>query len=201
VFTGIVEELGTVTDVAGGDDGLRLRVAAPLLAPLARVGDSVNVSGCCLTAVAVDGGELAFELVPETLRRTALGGLAAGDRVNLEDALRAGEPYGGHIVQGHVDGVGELAERREEGIGLWLRFHAPPIVQRYLIEKGSVAVAGVSLTVAELHDDGFAVAVVPHTMAVTTFGALAPGDRVNLEADMVARYVERLLGARETPRC
>jgi riboflavin synthase len=115
--------------------------------------------------------------------------------VNLEDALRAGEPYGGHIVQGHVDGVGELAERREEGIGLWLRFRAPDNVQRYLIEKGSVTVAGVSLTVAELHDDGFAVAIVPHTMQVTTLGSLAPGDPVNLEADMIARYVERLLAA------
>ena len=108
--------------------------------------------------------------MPETLRRTALGGLGVGARVNLEDALRAGEPYGGHIVQGHVDGVGELAERREEGIGLWLRFTAPENVQRYLIEKGSVTVAGVSLTIAELHDDGFAVAIVPHTMQVTTFG-------------------------------
>jgi riboflavin synthase len=138
--------------------------------------------------------------VPETLRRTALGGLAAGAHVNLEDALRAGEPYGGHIVQGHVDGVGELAERREEGIGLWLRFRAPEHVQRYLIEKGSVTVAGVSLTIAELHDDGFAVAIVPHTMQVTTFGRLAVGDPVNLEADMIARYVERLLGASGTPR-
>jgi riboflavin synthase len=200
VFTGIVEELGTVVAAAGGEDGLRLRVEAPQLAPLARIGDSINVSGCCLTVVAADGPELAFELVPETLRRTALGDLAAGDRVNLEDALRAGEPYGGHIVQGHVDGVGELVERRPEGIGLWLRFAAPPVVQRYLIEKGSVAVAGVSLTVAALHDDGFAVAIVPHTMAVTTFGELAPGARVNLEADMVVRYVERLLGAPAPPR-
>ena len=123
-----------------------------------------------------------------------------GAGVNLEDALRAGEPYGGHIVQGHVDGVGELAERREEGIGLWLRFRAPENVQRYLIEKGSVTVAGVSLTVAALHDDGFAVAIVPHTLQVTTFGTLAVGDAVNLEADMIARYVERLLAASQAPR-
>jgi riboflavin synthase len=193
VFTGIVEELGTIAAVEGGDDGLQLQIEAPALAPLSRVGDSINVSGCCLTVVAVHGSRLAFEVVPESLRRTALGGLAPGARVNLEDALRAGEPYGGHIVQGHVDGVGEVVERREEGIGLWIRLRAPVGVRRYLIEKGSVTVAGVSLTVAALYDDGFAVAIVPHTLAVTTFGTLAVGDSVNLEADMIARYVERLV--------
>ena len=200
MFTGIVEELGTIASVEGDDGGLQLQIEAPALAPLSRIGDSINVSGCCLTVVAVRGRTLAFEVVPESLRRTALGGLGPGAPVNLEDALRAGEPYGGHIVQGHVDGVGELAERREEGIGLWLRFLAPDNVQRYLIEKGSVTVAGVSLTVAELYDDGFAVAIVPHTLQVTTFGTLAVGDAVNLEADMIARYVERLLAATPAPR-
>jgi riboflavin synthase len=200
VFTGIVEELGTVTAIEGDDAGLQIQVDAPALAPLSAIGDSINVSGCCLTVVAIHGSVLAFEAVPETLRRTALAALATGASVNLEDALRAGEPYGGHIVQGHVDGVGEVAERREEGIGLWLRFTAPEHVQRYLIEKGSVTVAGVSLTIAELHEDGFAVAIVPHTMQVTTFGALAVGDEVNLEADMIARYVERLLAASLAPR-
>jgi riboflavin synthase len=200
VFTGIVEEVGTIAAVEGDGAGLQLQIEAPALAPLSRVGDSINVSGCCLTVVAVRGSTFAFEVVPESLRRTALGGLAPGSAVNLEDALRAGEPYGGHIVQGHVDGVGELAERREEGIGAWLRFRAPDNVQRYLIEKGSVTVAGVSLTVAELHDDGFAVAIVPHTLQVTTFGTLAVGDPVNLEADMIARYVERLLAAAPAPR-
>jgi riboflavin synthase len=200
VFTGIVEELGTIAAIEGDGDGLQLQIEAPALAPLSHVGDSVNVSGCCLTVVAVRGSTLAFEVVPESLRRTALGDLAPGAAVNLEDALRAGEPYGGHIVQGHVDGVGELVERRQEGIGAWLRFQAPDNVQRYLIEKGSVTVAGVSLTVAELHDDGFAVAIVPHTLQVTTFGTLAVGDFVNLEADMIARYVERLLAAAPAPR-
>jgi riboflavin synthase len=195
MFTGIVEELGVVAAVEGDGDGLRLQILAPRLAPLSRIGDSINVSGCCLTVVDVNGGTLAFDVVPETLRRTALAGLGPGSPVNLEDALRAGEPYGGHIVQGHVDGVGELVERREEGIGLWLRFRAPGSVQRYLIEKGSVTVAGVSLTVAALHDDGFAVAIVPHTLQMTTFRLLAVGDPVNLEADMIARYVERLVGA------
>jgi riboflavin synthase len=200
VFTGIVEELGTIAAIEGDGDGLQLQIEAPALAPLSHVGDSINVSGCCLTVVAVRGSTLAFEVVPESLRRTALGDLAPGAAVNLEDALRAGEPYGGHIVQGHVDGVGELVERRQEGIGAWLRFQAPDNVQRYLIEKGSVTVAGVSLTVAELHDDGFAVAIVPHTLQVTTFGTLAVGDFVNLEADMIARYVERLLAAAPAPR-
>jgi riboflavin synthase len=200
VFSGIVEELGTIAAVEGDGDGLQLQIEAPALAPLSHVGDSINVSGCCLTVVAVRGSTLAFEVVPESLRRTALGDLAPGAAVNLEDALRAGEPYGGHVVQGHVDGVGELVERRGEGIGAWLRFQAPDNVQRYLIEKGSVTVAGVSLTVAELHDDGFAVAIVPHTLQVTTFGTLAVGDFVNLEADMIARYVERLLAAAPAPR-
>jgi len=200
MFTGIVEELGTVTAIEGDDDGLQLQIDAPALASVSAIGDSINVSGCCLTVVAIHDSVLAFEAVPETLRRTALGALARGATVNLEDALRAGEPYGGHIVQGHVDGVGELAERREEGIGLWLRFTAPENVQRYLIEKGSVTVAGVSLTIAELHGDGFAVAIVPHTMHVTTFGTLAVGDSVNIEADMIARYVERLLAASQADR-
>jgi riboflavin synthase len=200
MFTGIVEELGLVAAIDGDGDGLRLQIEAPVLAPLCQIGDSVNVSGCCLTVVAIEGDALLFEVVPETLRRTALGGLEPGARVNLEDALRAGEPYGGHIVQGHVDAVGELGERREEGIGLWLRFRAPGQVQRYLIEKGSVAVAGVSLTVAALHDDGFAVAIVPHTMQMTTLAGLTVGAAVNLEADMIARYVERLLEASPSAR-
>jgi riboflavin synthase len=200
MFTGIVEELGLVAAIDGDGDGLRLQIEAPVLAPLCQIGDSVNVSGCCLTVVAIAGDALSFEVVPETLRRTALGGLEPGARVNLEDALRAGEPYGGHIVQGHVDAVGELGERREEGIGLWLRFRAPGQVQRYLIEKGSVAVAGVSLTVAALYDDGFAVAIVPHTMQMTTLAGLAVGAPVNLEADMIARYVERLLEASPSAR-
>ena len=170
MFTGIVEELGTVAAVEGDDDGLQLQIEAPALAPLAASATRSTSRAAASPSSRSHGGMLAFEAVPETLRRTALGGLAPGSRVNLEDALRAGEPYGGHIVQGHVDGVGELVERREEGIGLWLRFRAPEDVQRYLIEKGSVTVAGVSLTVAELHDDGFAVAIVPHTLQVTTFG-------------------------------
>lgn len=193
MFTGIIEELGTVSAVAGDERGVRVQIAAPKLAALAGVGDSISVSGCCLTVIAVDGGSLVFEAVPETLRRTALAALAPGGRVNLEDALRAGEPYGGHMVQGHVDGVGTLVARTPDGIGERLRLTAPEHVQRYLIEKGSVTVSGISLTIAELHDDGFTVALIPHTLAVTTLGELTMGDAVNLEADVIARYVERLV--------
>ena len=193
MFTGIIEELGTVSAVDGDERGVRVQIAAPKLAALAGVGDSISVSGCCLTVIAVDGGSLVFEAVPETLRRTALAALAPGERVNLEDALRAGEPYGGHMVQGHVDGVGTLVARTPDGIGERLRLTAPEHVQRYLIEKGSVTVSGISLTIAELHDDGFTVALIPHTLAVTTLGELTMGDAVNLEADVIARYVERLV--------
>src|SRR5262249_46685437 len=129
----------------------------------------------------------------ETLARTTLGGLSAGGRVNLEDSLRAGEPLGGHIVQGHVDGVGEVIARQAEGDGARMRVRAPAPLRRFLVEKGSIAVAGVSLTVAALADDGFEVALIPHTLQVTTLGELSPGDRVNLETDVLARHVERLL--------
>ena len=193
MFTGIVEELGTVASVEGGEAGVRLRISAPKLAPLASLGDSISVSGCCLTVVEIAGDALSFEAMPETLRRTALAGVSAGMRVNLEDALRAGEPYGGHIVQGHVDGVGTLAERVSDGISERLRIEAPEHVQRYLIEKGSVTVSGISLTVAELYETSFTVALIPHTLAVTTLGELGVGDPVNLEADVIARYVERLV--------
>jgi riboflavin synthase len=141
---------------------------------------------------------LAFDAVPETLRRTALAGLAPGAGVNVEPALRAGEPLGGHVVQGHVDGVGSVRSVEPEGDGARVWFEAPPEVLRYCVEKGSVAVDGVALTVADLDDDGFAVALVPYTLGATTLGSLAPGDRVNLEADVLAKYVERLLPQRPT---
>jgi riboflavin synthase len=193
VFTGIVEEVGTVTEIEVTPAGARLALRAERLARLAAVGDSISVAGCCLTTVAVDGPELHFDAVPETLRLTTLGGLKPGDAVNLEDAVRAGEPFGGHLVQGHVDGVGEVASIEAEGDGRRVRVRTPSGLLRYLALKGSVTVAGVSLTVAQLHDDGFAIALIPHTLAVTTLGALAQGDLVNLEVDIVARHVERLL--------
>ncbi len=193
MFTGIVEEVGDVVAAEVRPEGARLRIRAPQLAPLASLGDSIAVSGCCLTVVERDGDVVAFDAVPETLSRTTLGGLEAGRRVNLEDSLRAGEPLGGHIVQGHVDGVGEVARRDPEGDGARLAVRTPRELRRFLVEKGSIAVAGVSLTVAALTDDGFEVALIPHTLAVTTLGELNPGDLVNLETDVLARHVERLL--------
>jgi riboflavin synthase len=179
MFTGIVREVGRVVSF----DGRRLVVDAQTQAA---EGDSVAVDGVCLTAV--DGSQLAFDVVDETLAHTTLGVLEAGDRVNLEPALRAGEPLGGHLVQGHVDGVGRV---RSTGEPVWI--DAPLELLRYCVLKGSITVNGVSLTIAGLDDDGFAVALVPHTLEATTLGALAPGDPVNLEVDVLAKYVERLL--------
>jgi riboflavin synthase len=196
VFTGIVREIGRVEAVQGGADGIRLLVRAPDTASATAVGDSVAVSGVCLTAVDVENGSLAFDAVPATLRRSSLGGVKTGAAVNIEPALRAGEPLGGHLVQGHIDGVGRVRVLEAEGDGARLEIDASPGLTRYLVDKGSITVEGVSLTVAELDDDGFAIALVPHTLAATTLGSLSPGDEVNLEVDVLAKYVERLLGSR-----
>ncbi len=183
MFTGIVREVGRVVEF----DGSRLVVDA---ATKAESGDSVAVEGVCLTVL--DGSRLAFDVVPETLSRTTLGGLRPGDRVNIEPALRVGDPLGGHNVQGHVDGIGHV---RSIGEPVWI--DAPAEILRYCIEKGSITVDGVSLTIAAIDDAGFAVALIPHTLTATTLGELEPGDPVNLEADVLAKYVERLL---EAPR-
>jgi len=193
VFTGLIREIGVVAAVDGGDDGVRLVVRAPGTAREAAVGDSVSVAGVCLTVVSCGDGALAFDAVPETLARSSLARLEAGGRVNVEPALRAGEPLGGHYVQGHVDGVGSVRSVETEGEGARVWFDAPRDVLRYAVEKGSIAVDGTSLTVAALDGAGFAVALVPHTLAATTLGGLEPGDPVNLEADVLAKYVERLL--------
>jgi riboflavin synthase len=193
MFTGIVRELGRVAAVEGGAERIRLRVAAPETAAAAAAGDSVAVGGVCLTATEVADGVIAFDAVPETLRRTALHRLEAGAPVNVEPALRAGDPLGGHIVQGHVDGVGTVRSLVPEGDGMRLWVDSPFDLLRYCAEKGSIAVDGVSLTVAELDERGFAVALVPFTLAATTLGGLVAGDAVNLEVDVLAKYVERLL--------
>ncbi len=197
MFTGIVREIGRVAEVVGGQAGIRLVVEAPGTASGVDVGGSVAVDGVCLTAETVSGSTLTFHAVPETLRRTSLGRLAAGDEVNVEPALRAGEPLGGHIVQGHVDCVGRIQSVEAEGEGLRVVVEAPSEILRYCIEKGSITVGGVSLTVAEVHDDAFGLALVPHTLAATTLGSLAPGREVNLEVDVIAKYVERLLSPRD----
>jgi riboflavin synthase len=195
VFTGIVGEMGTIEAISATPDGARIRLAAPATAPVCAIGDSVALDGCCLTVVSIGDGALEFDAVAETLRRTTLGDLAPGNRVNVEPAMRMGDRLGGHWVQGHVDGVGEVTAVAPDGDGVRVTFSAPESVARYTIEKGSVTVAGVSLTVAAYDDHGFTVALIPHTRVVTTLGALAPGSRVNLEADLVGKYVEKLVGA------
>ena len=193
MFTGVVREVGEVVSVEGDGRGVRLAVRAPLTAADAALGDSVAISGVCLTVVEAPDGVVTFDAVPETLARTTLGRLNSGARVNVEPALRAGEPLGGHYVQGHVDGVGTVRSVEPEGDGTRVWFDAPSDTLRYAVEKGSIAVEGTSLTVAALDDAGFAVALVPHTLRATTLGALATGDAVNLEVDVLAKYVERLL--------
>jgi riboflavin synthase len=193
VFTGLVRERGRIAAADGGANGTRLRIEAPRVAPQVAVGDSVSIDGCCLTVVERNGTALAFEAVPETLARSTLGLLRPGSEVNLEPALRAGEPLGGHYVQGHVDGVGHVRSVEPEGDGARIWIDPPADVLRYCVEKGSIAMQGVSLTIAGLDDRGFAVALIPHTLAETTLAALGPGDGVNLEADVLAKYVERLV--------
>ena len=192
MFTGIVRELGTVDAF----DGSRLVVAAQETAVSAAVGDSVAVAGVCLTVVEAEAGRLAFDVVPETLARTALAGLEPGSEVNIEPSLRVGDQLGGHVVQGHVDAVGRVRSLAAEGESHRVWIDAPETVVRYCIEKGSIAVDGVSLTVAAFDDEGFEVALIPHTLEVTTLGRLEPGAEVNLEADVLGKVVERLVAGR-----
>jgi riboflavin synthase len=188
MFTGIVRELGLVEGLEETAEGIRLRVGAPDTAAGVSVGDSVSVSGVCLTVVAAAGEALSFDVVPETLRRSTLGRLSVGDSVNLEPALQVGDPLGGHFVQGHVDGIARVRRATEEG----LEIEAAPEILRYVVSKGSIALDGVSLTVATLDGDAFSVALVPHTKAVTTLGQAGPGDELNVEVDMLAKYLEKL---------
>jgi riboflavin synthase alpha subunit len=193
VFTGIVRERGRLASRNGGPDGVELVVEAPETAAGTQTGDSVALDGVCLTATDVSDGRIAFHAVAETLRRSTLAALEPGAEVNVEPALRAGEPLGGHYVQGHVDGVGRVAGTTPEGDALRLRLEVPPELLRYCVPKGSIAVQGVSLTIAALDDDGVEIALVPHTLAATTLASLRPGAEVNLEVDVLAKYVERLI--------
>jgi len=194
MFTGIVEELGTVRSVAPNASGARLRIGARIVLDDAEIGASVAVNGCCLTVVEIGDGWWAADAVEETLRRTCLGALRPGDRVNLERPVRLADRLGGHLVQGHVDAVGAVLARDPLPDGSALaRIAAPPAVLRYVVEKGSVAVDGVSLTVTDVDAAGFGLALIPHTLAVTTLGIKAVGAPVNLEVDLIAKYVERLL--------
>ena len=193
MFTGIIRERGRVAALEGGGGVRHFRIEAPATASALSVGDSVSIDGCCLTATEVADGQFAVTAVPETISRTTLGGLASGDEVNLETATRAGEPLGGHYVQGHVDGVGQIESVAPEEEGARMRISAPPELLRYCVEKGSIAVGGVSLTISALDDGAFEVALVPHTLEETTLGRAQRGDDVNLEVDILAKYVEKLV--------
>lgn len=198
MFTGIVQDIGCIVALEPRAGDVRLRVAVERL-PLSavRLGDSIAVSGVCLTVVEHDAGSFAADVSNETLSRTTLGTLRAGSSVNLEPALRAGDPLGGHLVSGHVDGLGRLVALAQDARSWRMRFATPPELARYVARKGSIAIDGVSLTVNEVEGREFGVNIIPHTFEVTTLGRLVPGQPVNLEIDQVARYVERLLGAGE----
>lgn len=200
MFTGIVEELGRVRAVAPTDGGARVEIEAVVVLDDAVIGASIAVNGCCLTVVELTDGCWAADAVSETLSRTSLGSLRAGDRVNLERPVRLMDRLGGHLVQGHVDGVGTITEQQSlpDGSSL-VTVGTPPDLTKYLVEKGSITVDGISLTVAGVGRDAFSVAVIPHTLAVTTLGHTRVGDPVNLEVDILAKYVERLLRSSDVP--
>ena len=197
MFTGLVEALAPVSEVREAPPGRDIWVYAPELVEQLAPGDSIAINGCCLTVVEIAAETFGVQAGPETLRRTTLGGLRAGSLVNLERALRAGEPLGGHFVTGHVDGVGTLETRHDAGDWATCWFGLPRELGRYLASKGSIAVDGVSLTLVDVEEARFSVALIPHTLAHTTLGRLAPGARVNLEVDLLAKYVERLLATRQ----
>ncbi|HTF48143.1 MAG TPA: riboflavin synthase [Pseudonocardia sp.] len=193
MFTGIVEEVGEVREVREQADVVRLVINGPKAASDARHGDSIAVSGVCLTAVDVDGANFSVEMMPETLRRSSLHGVTQGTRVNLERAMSNGQRFGGHIMQGHVDGTATVMSHTPGERTAEIGFRLDAGLARYVVEKGSIAVDGVSLTVASVDRDSFTVALIPTTLADTTLAALRPGDRVNIEVDVLAKYVERLV--------
>ena len=192
MFTGLVEDLGTIESLESGADGARVRITTRLAGEIGE-GDSVAVNGVCLTATEVNAGGFATEAMNQTLEVTALGALGAGDRVNLELAMAAGDRLGGHIVQGHADGVGTVLSIEEDGFARRLRVALGPELIRYVVEKGSICLGGVSLTVSALGDDWAEVSLIPETLERTTLGEAAAGDQLNVECDVVAKYVERLM--------
>lgn len=192
MFTGLIEDLGTVEVIERTDEGARLRIASRLSGELA-LGDSIAVNGCCLTATAVDDGSFETEAMNQTLTVTALSDVDEGSKVNLELAMKAGDRLGGHIVQGHVDGVGTVASVEDDGFARRLRVELPPELLRYVVDKGSITLGGVSLTVAELGETWVEVSLIPETLERTNLGELQAGSRLNVECDIVAKYVERLV--------
>lgn len=199
MFTGIIQTLGEVVSLDHTPEGGRLRIRAPELMPRLHISGSIAVNGCCLTVVEKDETSFAADLSGETLRRTSFREMPPGTRVNLEPPMRAGDEFGGHFVQGHVDGVGRVTALQPEGENWWLSVRVPEEVARYSAMKGSIALDGISLTIAGWHDGVVDIAIIPYTYQVTNVGRMRLGDAVNVEADMLAKYIERLLEARNTP--
>jgi len=193
LFTGIIEEIGTIERIERGARSSRLTIAGDVIFSDLKLGDSVAVDGICLTASAISGKQFSADVMPETLSRTALGQLSSGDRVNLERAMAADGRFGGHIVSGHIDGLGKIAHMRTDDNAVWVRIDTEASILRYIIEKGSIAIDGISLTVAALDESGFSVSIIPHTGSETTLLSKRPGDLVNLENDQIGKYVERLM--------
>lgn len=200
MFTGLVEEIGSIAAIAPADGGLRVAIRASVVRDGLAIGDSIAINGACLTAVELHPDGFVIDAVAETLRRTTLADAQPGDRVNLERALAFGARVGGHLVQGHIDGTGTVVGATPEGDGWILRIDADPALMRYVVEKGSISVDGVSLTVAARDGTGLTIALIPHTIAATTLGAERLGSRVNLEVDLVAKYVEALVAPYQVPR-
>lgn len=198
MFTGLVEEIGQLVSLRRGSDSARLKIAARLIMDGLAVGDSIAVNGVCLTVTSFGGGSFDADVMAETLAKTNLGELQPGDRVNLERALRLGDRLGGHLVSGHIDGVGEIVSREKHDIATLLTVAAPPEVMRYIIKKGSVAIDGTSLTVVDHGENSFTVSLIPHTAHATVLGGKQPGQRVNLEGDLIGKYVERWVQAGRT---
>lgn len=196
MFTGIVEELGRVKAIEVQPDALRLTIEGPLVVSDVKRGDSIAVSGTCLTAVEHDATSFTADVMQETLRLTSLDGIKVGDPVNLERAMTAATRFGGHVVQGHVDGLGEIISREPSENWEWLRVRIPVDLMKYVVLKGSITIDGVSLTVNEVGPDHIGLSLIPETLALTTLGSKRPGDKVNIEADVMAKHIERLLEAR-----
>jgi len=196
MFTGLVETFGAVTAVRNTGNGIRLSVK-PLSEFEVGLGDSVSVNGVCLT-VTKHNGDISFDVSPETVRSTNLGNLKISDKINLERALRLSDRLGGHLVTGHVDGIGTIRNKKQAGEYTFYTFEAPAEILRYIVKKGSIAIDGISLTVVDLDHGSFSVAIIPHTAAATNIGEKSIGERVNLEADIIGKYVEKLLGKKDT---
>lgn len=200
MFTGIVEEVGAVRHVVSGQSSGEIAIRAGRVLEGTQVGDSIAVNGLCLTVTSLSADGFTADVMPETLRRSSLGQLRAGDQVNLERAMAADGRFGGHIVSGHIDGVGQITQQRREGNAVWVRIQAPADILRLIVEKGSIAIDGISLTVAAVSDVDFQVSIIPHTGSETTLLTKRPGDVVNLENDVIGKYVQRLMLSAASPQ-